>query len=99
MPCWKSGLGGRLDATNVVPRPLVTVITNIGLDHTELLGETLGEIAAEKAGIVKPGVPCVTGVPVGGEAWDVIAAICAERGAPLIPVATAASCSRRRRVR
>jgi len=81
------GLGGRLDATNVVARPLVTVITNIGLDHTELLGETLGEIAAEKAGIVKPGVPCVTGVPVGGEAWDVIARICEERGAPLVPVA------------
>ena len=56
------GLGGRLDATNVVSRPLVTVITNIGLDHVELLGETLGEIAREKAGIVKPGVPCVTGV-------------------------------------
>ena len=80
------GLGGRLDATNVVPRPLVTVITNIGLDHTELLGETLAEIAGEKAGIVKPGVPCVTGVPVGGEAWEVIAAVCAERGAPLIPI-------------
>lgn len=80
------GLGGRLDATNVVPRPLVTVITNIGLDHTELLGETLEEIAAEKAGIVKPGVPCVTGVPEGSEAWNVICRICAERGAPLIPV-------------
>ena len=80
------GLGGRLDATNVVPRPLVTVITNIGLDHTELLGETLGEIAFEKAGIVKPGVPCVTGVPIGGEAWGVIAGVCAERGAPLTPI-------------
>ena len=80
------GLGGRLDATNVVSEPLVTVITNIGLDHTELLGETLGEIAGEKAGIVKPGVPCVTGVPVGGEAWQVIARICSERGAPLIPI-------------
>ena len=80
------GLGGRLDATNVVPRPLATVITNIGLDHTELLGETLGEIAAEKAGIVKPGIPCVTGVPVGGEAWDVIARICEERGAPLTAI-------------
>ena len=80
------GLGGRLDATNVVSRPLVTVITNIGLDHTELLGETLGEIAAEKAGIIKPGVPCVTGVPVGGEAWNVIARVCEERGAPLISI-------------
>ena len=81
------GLGGRLDATNVIAHPLVTVITNIGLDHTELLGETLGEIAAEKAGIVKPGVPCVTGVPVGGEAWDVIARICRERRAPLTAIA------------
>ena len=80
------GLGGRLDATNVVPAPAVTVITNIGLDHTEILGETLGEIAGEKAGIVKPGVPCVTGVPVGGEAWDVIARICRERNAPLLPL-------------
>ena len=81
------GLGGRLDATNVVARPLVTVITNIGLDHTELLGETLGEIAGEKAGIVKPGVPCVTGVPEGGEAWTVIARVCAEKNAPLTKIA------------
>lgn len=80
------GLGGRLDATNVIPKPLVTVITNIGLDHTELLGETLGEIAAEKAGIIKPGIPCVTGVPPGSEAGEVIARICAERGAPLVQV-------------
>ncbi len=78
------GLGGRLDATNVVGRPLVTVITNIGLDHTELLGHTLAAIAGEKAGIVKAGVPCVTGVPQGGEAWEVIARICAERNAPLL---------------
>lgn len=80
------GLGGRLDATNVVAQPLVTVITNIGLDHTELLGHTLGEIAGEKAGIVKPGVPCVTGVPLGGEAWQVIDRICAEQNAPLLRV-------------
>ncbi len=80
------GLGGRLDATNVVAWPLVTVITNIGLDHTELLGHTLAAIAGEKAGIVKPGVPCVSGVPRGGEAWEVIARVCAERNAPLLPV-------------
>ena len=54
------GLGGRLDATNIVT-PLVSVITNIGLDHTEFLGDTLQKIAAEKAGIIKPGVPCVIG--------------------------------------
>lgn len=80
------GLGGRLDATNVVPKPLVTTITNIGLDHTELLGDTLAAIAGEKAGIVKPGVPCVTGVPVGGEAWGVIARVCRENDAPLLAV-------------
>ena len=80
------GLGGRLDATNVVPRPLVSVITNIGFDHTELLGDTLALIAGEKAGIVKSGVPCVTGVPVAGEADAVISRVCRERGAPLTHV-------------
>ena len=54
------GLGGRLDATNILT-PILSVITNIGLDHTEYLGHTLPEIAAEKAGIIKPGVPCVIG--------------------------------------
>ncbi|MBQ0119380.1 MAG: bifunctional folylpolyglutamate synthase/dihydrofolate synthase [Bacteroidales bacterium] len=54
------GLGGRLDATNVIT-PLLSVITNIGLDHTEFLGNTLAQIAGEKAGIIKPQVPCVIG--------------------------------------
>lgn len=58
---WEVGLGGRLDATNVVT-PLVSVITNIAHDHTEVLGETLPEIAAEKAGIIKRQVPVVTAV-------------------------------------
>jgi dihydrofolate synthase/folylpolyglutamate synthase len=53
------GLGGRLDATNVIDRPLASVLTPIGLDHTEYLGETLAKIAAEKAGIIKAGVPVV----------------------------------------
>jgi len=57
---WETGLGGRLDSTNVV-LPLVSVITNIGMDHTQVLGQTLQEIAGEKAGIIKPGVPVVTG--------------------------------------
>ncbi|GAB4053071.1 bifunctional folylpolyglutamate synthase/dihydrofolate synthase [Spirosoma litoris] len=52
------GLGGRLDSTNVIT-PEASLITNIGYDHTDILGETLGEIAAEKAGIIKPGVPVV----------------------------------------
>lgn len=54
------GLGGRLDSTNIIT-PLVSVITNIGIDHTEFLGDTLPKIAAEKAGIIKPNVPCVIG--------------------------------------
>jgi len=52
----ETGMGGRLDSTNVV-KPIVTVITNIGLDHTQFLGNTLAEIAIEKAGIIKPGIP------------------------------------------
>lgn len=56
------GLGGRLDATNVVDAPELTVITTIGLDHTDRLGPTLSHVAAEKAGILKPGVPLVCGV-------------------------------------
>ncbi|MBR6305318.1 MAG: bifunctional folylpolyglutamate synthase/dihydrofolate synthase [Bacteroidales bacterium] len=54
------GLGGRLDSTNIIT-PVLSVITSIGLDHCALLGNTLAEIAAEKAGIMKPGVPCVIG--------------------------------------
>ena len=54
------GLGGRLDSTNILT-PLLSVITNIGIDHTEFLGDTLAQIAAEKAGIMKPHVPCVIG--------------------------------------
>ncbi|MDO9257264.1 MAG: folylpolyglutamate synthase/dihydrofolate synthase family protein [Bacteroidales bacterium] len=56
----ETGMGGRLDSTNVV-KPVVTVITNIGLDHTQFLGTTLNAIAHEKAGIIKPGIPVVIG--------------------------------------
>ncbi len=56
------GLGGRLDATNVCQRPLATVIVSIGRDHWQRLGETIGEIAGEKAGILKPGVPAIAGL-------------------------------------
>ncbi len=56
----ETGLGGRLDATNII-EPILSVITNIGLDHTNLLGDTLEAIAGEKAGIIKPGVPVVVG--------------------------------------
>jgi dihydrofolate synthase/folylpolyglutamate synthase len=57
---WETGLGGRLDSTNIVT-PLASVITNIQFDHQRWLGETLDRIAAEKAGIIKPGVPVITG--------------------------------------
>jgi dihydrofolate synthase/folylpolyglutamate synthase len=78
------GLGGRLDATNVCD-PLLTVITSISYDHTSLLGETLAEIAGEKAGIIKPGIPVVVS-PQLAEAGKVLEQIAAEREAPLIQV-------------
>lgn len=56
----ETGMGGRLDSTNVI-NPLISVITNIGMDHTQFLGNTLAEIAAEKAGIIKPGTPAIIG--------------------------------------
>jgi dihydrofolate synthase/folylpolyglutamate synthase len=77
----ETGLGGRLDATNVCA-PEVCVITSIGLDHQEYLGPTLAAIAAEKAGILKAGVPCVVG-DVPPEAEAVIVARAREVGAPL----------------
>ncbi|ANF98064.1 bifunctional folylpolyglutamate synthase/dihydrofolate synthase [Paenibacillus bovis] len=58
---WETGLGGRMDVTNIV-NPIVSVITNVGYDHTDILGDTLELIAGEKAGIIKPGVPVVTSV-------------------------------------
>ena len=75
------GLGGRLDATNVVV-PRATVVTTIGLDHERYLGSTPTAIAAEKAGIFKPGVPAIVG-RVAGEALDVLAGVAAERGSSL----------------
>ena len=76
------GLGGRLDATNVIHKPAVTVITPVDLDHQQYLGDTLALIAAEKAGIIKRGVPCVVG-PQHDDSMDVIEAIAARLGAPL----------------
>jgi dihydrofolate synthase / folylpolyglutamate synthase len=78
------GLGGRLDATNIV-KPKVTVITSISYDHTYVLGDTLAEIAGEKAGIIKRGVPVVL-APQEEEARQVVARIAAEKEAPLIQV-------------
>jgi len=77
------GLGGRLDATNVIPRPAVTVITPVSLDHQQYLGETLAEIAGEKAGILKRGGPCIVG-PQTADALGVIEDRAAAVGAPLL---------------
>ncbi len=77
---WETGLGGRLDATNIVT-PLASVITNVQFDHEQWLGDTLEKIAAEKAGIIKPGVPVVTAAT--GEGLAVIRATAARLGAPL----------------
>jgi dihydrofolate synthase/folylpolyglutamate synthase len=74
------GLGGRLDATNIV-NPLVSVITNVSMDHMDRLGNTLAEIAAEKAGIIKLGGHVVTAAE--GEALDVIRRTCEERNSEL----------------
>ncbi|GAB1361933.1 hypothetical protein MASR1M32_11690 [Rhodobacter sp.] len=76
------GLGGRLDATNVVDRPALTVITPVSIDHQQYLGETLLEIAGEKAGIIKRGVPCVVG-PQEPDGLAAIEARAARLGAPL----------------
>ncbi len=76
------GLGGRLDATNAVDSDL-SIIVSVDLDHTKTLGPTLGHIAAEKAGIVRPGTPVISGV-VRQQAISVLQRICRERGAPLI---------------
>ena len=80
------GLGGRLDCTNVI-EPEVCAITSIGLDHTEILGDTIEKIAAEKAGIVKPGVPVVLSPGVDDRARSVILGIAAERGAEVVSAA------------
>lgn len=78
------GLGGRLDATNVL-QPALSVITNISLDHTDLLGDTIPDIAREKAGIIKPETPVLSGVEQEA-AQAVIADVAADRDAPLHPL-------------
>jgi dihydrofolate synthase/folylpolyglutamate synthase len=78
---WETGLGGRLDATNIVT-PLASVVTNIAYDHQQWLGDTLEKIAAEKAGIIKPGIPVVTATDE-LSALAVIEKIAREKNAPL----------------
>lgn len=78
------GIGGRLDATNVV-NPLVTVITNIGLEHTDILGNTIEEIAGEKAGIIKEGIPLITATDE-EKAFSVFKKICEEKNSRIIRI-------------
>ena len=80
----ETGLGGRCDATNAVPNKLVAAITRIGLDHTELLGDTVEKIAAEKAGIITPGCTVVCYPDQPEEARNVIAAAAEKAGAKLV---------------
>ena len=89
----EAGVGGMLDGTNVL-HPRVSVITNVGLDHTEILGETLEEIARDKAGVAKRGVPLVSDVRDAG-ARRVIEAACADAGAPFVSVADTVTIERR----
>ena len=79
----ETGLGGRKDSTNAVEHPILSVITHIGYDHTEILGNTLAEIAAEKAGILKSGVPAVFGCQE-QEAADVLLLAAKEKGIPCV---------------
>ena len=81
----ETGLGGRLDATNVVEKPLACIITSIRLDHTEYLGDTLEAIEGEKAGIIKAGVPVIYDASQPGPA-SVIAAKAKEMGSPAWPM-------------
>jgi len=79
----ETGLGGRLDATNLVTKPQVSIITRIGLDHCDWLGHTIAEIAAEKGGIIKPAVPVVLGA-MSDDARRVLERMAAERHAPCL---------------
>ncbi|MBV8581730.1 MAG: bifunctional folylpolyglutamate synthase/dihydrofolate synthase [Candidatus Eremiobacteraeota bacterium] len=90
----EAGVGGKLDGTNVL-RPRVAVITNVALDHTEILGDTVEKIAADKAGIAKPGIPLVSFARDPG-ARHVIEEACAAVGAPFVSVADTATIEPRR---
>ncbi len=91
------GMGGRFDATNVVT-PLVSVITTVSKDHQEYLGTKIGQIAFEKAGIIKPGVPVVCGIE-GGEAYRVIRKRARELGAPFLGVFDEPGCFEARKLK
>ncbi len=81
----ETGLGGRLDATNVIDRPAATAITRISYDHMAYLGDRLSDIAGEKAGILKPGVPAILAPQPAAEAAHTLLRRVREVGAPLVP--------------
>lgn len=85
----ETGLGGRLDSTNIVEEPLVSVITSISLDHTAVLGNAIEQIAWEKSGIIKPGRPVVVSPGIRGAALEVIRKTAGERGSVLYQPAPA----------
>lgn len=84
----ETGIGGLLDATNYVEKPLACGIASISFDHKELLGETIVEIARQKGGIIKPGVPVVGAAQPFAEAEQTIAEIAQQKGAPLVQLKT-----------
>ncbi|MCF7861026.1 bifunctional folylpolyglutamate synthase/dihydrofolate synthase [Candidatus Woesearchaeota archaeon] len=79
----ETGMGGRLDSTNIV-NPILTIITNVSLDHTEYLGTTIKQIAEEKAAIIKKEIPCITGAQA--EALEVIKQHCSSKGSKLMVI-------------
>ncbi len=81
----ETGLGGRLDATNIV-QPVLTIITSLAIEHSEFLGYTIEDIAREKGGIIKQGVPLFTAVQ-DGEAPDILSGICEQQGSELLTLA------------
>ncbi|WAM34816.1 bifunctional folylpolyglutamate synthase/dihydrofolate synthase [Caldicellulosiruptor morganii] len=82
------GLGGRFDATNVVENPELCIITSIGYDHMDILGQTIEQIAYEKAGIIKEGATVILAVQRYKEAVDVISRVCKEKGANLVEMSS-----------
>lgn len=77
----ETGLGGRLDCTNVIKSPIATIITPISYDHTEVLGSNIKQIAIEKAGIIKAGVPCIIG-PQMHPAYEILLGVCERMNSP-----------------
>lgn len=82
--CLETGLGGRLDATNIIKNPIVSIITSVSLDHMQVLGETVEEIAKQKAGIIKPGCPCILSAQNKQSVEEIVRKNAEENKSPLI---------------